>query len=143
MPYTKSQAKKAKGSVLQIGDGATPEVFTTIAEVTTIKQSGAKFDEVDVTNMESLAKEFQAGMEDSGTLQLAMSFVNDATQTSLKSAKGTVVNFVWQFPTLATPKKLTFAALVQSVNLDVDPKNVLKATCDLHISGAVVEAALP
>src|SRR4051794_17767416 len=122
MSYTKSKAVKAKGCVLKIGDGVTPtEGFTTIAEVTSIKHSGAKFDEVDVTNMESSAKEFQLAMKDSGNLQFTLNFINDATQQSLKAAEGTVINFELDFPTLTTAKKLTFAAAVQPFNYDVDP----------------------
>lgn len=140
----KSKAVSAKGTVLAIGDGATPtEAFTVIADVTSIKQSGHQFDEVDVTHMQSDAKEVQAGLEDNGEYALELNFTNDTSQTAYKGAAGTVKNFQLQFPTLTTPKKLAFAALVQPINISADPKSVLKASAKIRVSGASVESALP
>jgi len=41
------------GFLLQVGDGATPEVFTTIAEVRDIRGPAIKRDTIDVTNQSS------------------------------------------------------------------------------------------
>lgn len=140
----KSKAVSAKGTVLAIGDGATPtELFTVVADVTSIKQSGHQFDEIDTTHMQSDAKEFMAGMEDNGEYALELNFQNDSSQAAYKAAAGSIKNFQLQMPTLTTPKKLTFGALVQPLNLSADPKSVLKATAKIRVSGAAVESALP
>ena len=48
-----SVATAGIGTLLQIGDAASPEVFTTIAEVLDISGPGLVSDLVDVTNMSS------------------------------------------------------------------------------------------
>lgn len=45
-----SDARIGTGILLQAGDGATPEVFTTVAEIVSIKPPGFSRNQVDVSN---------------------------------------------------------------------------------------------
>lgn len=51
-----SAATAGIGTLLQLGDGATPEVFTTIAEVLDISGPSLSQDLADITNMDSAGK---------------------------------------------------------------------------------------
>ena len=61
-------AQIGAGTLFKRGDGASPEVFTTIAEVTSVDGPTSVFDIIDVTTMESTGndREFIAGKGDPG-----------------------------------------------------------------------------
>ncbi len=63
-----SSAFWAYGSTLQLGDGATPEVFTSIAEIVELTPPQMSRDEIDVTSHSSSDgyREFIAGLRDGG-----------------------------------------------------------------------------
>ena len=58
----------AYGSALQLGDGATPEVFTSIAEITELTPPTMSRDSIDVTSHGSADgyREFISGLRDGG-----------------------------------------------------------------------------
>src|SRR5713226_3309337 len=87
MAYAGSQAWSAEGTVLERGDGASPEVFTKIAEIVKIARAGAKMDLPDVTNMDSGAyREYIATLLDAGELAFEGNYLpNDATQSVLQT----------------------------------------------------------
>ncbi len=63
-----SSAFWAYGSTLQLGDGATPEVFTSIAEIVELTPPQMSRDEIDVTSHSSSDgyREFIGGLRDGG-----------------------------------------------------------------------------
>lgn len=63
-----SSAIWAYGSILQLGDGATPEVFTAIAEITELTPPQMSRDDIDVTSHQSSDgyREFISGLRDGG-----------------------------------------------------------------------------
>ncbi len=75
-------AKHAHGTQLQMSDGDTPAVFTTIAQITNITGPNVVMDTVDVTTMDSVGgwKEFIAGMLDGGEIGVEAFLVADVTQ---------------------------------------------------------------
>lgn len=92
-----SQAKRALGTKLKMGDGASPEVFTAIAEIISIQQQGQKIDLIDVTNMDSEAnangliyREFIGGLADGGELSFSANFIptNDTQQDFMDAFDG-------------------------------------------------------
>lgn len=92
-----SKAKPAKNTLFQRGDGATPEVFTTIAEV--LSSSGPKenMGTIDVTSQDSEAQEvIPDGLLEAGEVSLEVLFIGaDAQQQGLRSdlRAGTLRNF--------------------------------------------------
>lgn len=89
------------GSTLKLGSGASPQVYTTIAEVMRCGPIGSTNPEVDVTNLDSTAKEYIAGLADGNNVDFDVNFLaGNAQQESLRTsqAAGSTVNFkmVWQ-----------------------------------------------
>lgn len=89
------------GSTLKLGSGASPQVYTTIAEVMRCGPIGSTNPEVDVTNLDSTAKEYIAGLADGNNVDFDVNFLAGNTQQeSLRTsqAAGSTVNFkmVWQ-----------------------------------------------
>ncbi len=75
--YVKSSAFTGLGLVLAIGNGASPEVYTTIGEVKTSAGPQLKNDTVDVTNVQSPGgvKEFLASLTDPGEVSVTVNYV--------------------------------------------------------------------
>jgi len=134
MSYS-SGAKKAFGTLLGMDNNDSPLTYSKLTEVTQIKQQGAKYDELDVTHMESPGdtKEFILGLKDGGSIDISVNFTDDAEQEKLRLAQGTRRNFILQFPQLATPMEYQFKALVNAFNYDATPKDKLSATLSLHV----------
>ncbi len=76
-----SKAFAGIGTMLKKGDGASPEVFTTVAEVKTIDWTNRKLDIVDVTNMDSpnFFREKLATLKDPGEISFEVNYVPSNT----------------------------------------------------------------
>lgn len=78
-----SSAFWAYGSVLQLGNAATPEVFTSIAEITELVPPNMSRDDIDVTSHGSSDgyREFLPGLRDGGEVSAVANWLpNNATQ---------------------------------------------------------------
>lgn len=84
-----TQAKIGYGNLFKVGNGATPEVFTTVAEVTNITPPGISRDSVDATHMQSPEgwREFIPGLKDGGEVELEINFVPGSATTLLLMAE--------------------------------------------------------
>ena len=91
-----------KNATLQLGSGASPQVLTTIAEVLRCGPIGSTNPEVNVTNLDSTAQEYIAGLADGNTVEFDVNFISDNTQqTSLRTsqASGSTVYLKMTWPT--------------------------------------------
>jgi hypothetical protein len=72
-----SDGISAFGTALQIGNGGTPEAFTTIAEVINISGPTLSLETIDVTSHGSTDawREFVAGLKDPGEITFDINFV--------------------------------------------------------------------
>ncbi len=96
-----TSAVLGKNATLQLGSGASPQVYTTIAEVLRCGPIGSTNPEVDVTNLDSTAKEYIAGLADGNNVEFDVNYIAGNTQQdSLRTsqASGSTVNLrmVWQ-----------------------------------------------
>lgn len=137
-----SQALHSQTVALKRGNGATPEVFTLIGEITDITGPGGAASEIDVTHLQSTAKEIVLGLPDEGEVQLKLNMVpSDAQQTGLRNdrAAGTLRNFKLVLSDVGLTTA-SFAAYVKtySVAAGVDKKIELSLT--LRVSGLVTWA---
>jgi predicted secreted protein len=138
-----TNALAAFGCLLKIGDGATSEAFTSIAEVTEI--SGPKFaaDTVEVTSHTSTGawKERIPTLIDAGEVSIKINFIpTGAThgQTSglLKDFKNrTKRNFQLLFSD-TSPTTWTFAAYVTGYEISEPVDGQLSADVTLSVTGA-------
>lgn len=134
-----SDAISTQGALVQRGDGAGTEVFTTIAEVISFSGPGGEASEIDVTSLTSTGKEFRLGLKDEGNVTLDCLLVpGDAAQDGLKSDRsaGTVRNFKIVLPD-ASSTTLSFAALVKGFSISGGVDDVVKASISLRVTGAV------
>ncbi len=87
-----SNAKFGYGTLVKMGDGGAPEVFTAIAELRgDIEFSGLEADEIEVTThnnaVNGKAKEKILGLIDPGTVNFEINYVaDDATHLSVQTA---------------------------------------------------------
>lgn len=144
----KSKAGIGLGTVVSIGNGATPEVFTPVSELKSIVQSGRQVATEDVTSMESSAREFIPTLLDSGTWELTGSRIGtDAGQIAMEAAMNTLAmhNFVIQLPPEATQTTkgdaFAFSALVQEVNYNLAVDKARTFTARLKVSGSITVTA--
>src|SRR5687767_6528523 len=73
------------GTKLLRGDGAGPEVFTVIAEIISFSGPTESAKQIDVTSMDSTAREYIAGLRDSGEISFDCNLVtSSATQQGLR-----------------------------------------------------------
>lgn len=143
-----SSAVSGFGTLLQIGDGATPtENFTTIAEVKSISGPSLSADTIDVTNMSSPNgwREFIQGPKDGGEVTFDVNFLptnathNAATGLLRDFKNGTRRNFKLVFP---NPGNTTwqFAAIVTGFEVSAPVDDVLGASITLKLTGEPVLA---
>ncbi len=140
-----SNAIDAQGTILAIGDGATPtETFTTIPEITSIQGPGGSASEIDVTDLSSSAKEFRMGLQDEGQITLEMNWIPTNTQHKqlmTDRANQTLRNFKLtynDYPS-GTDTTKTFSAFVMSITESQGVDAVLKASVTLRVSGAITQ----
>ena len=117
-----SNAITGYGTLFQVGDGASPEVFTSIAEVFDVPIPQSTTDLIEVTHYTSAnsRKEYINGLIDTDEFTATMNFIpGDATQdppTGLiaTQAAGTTKNYRIVLPD-SVQTTVTFAAVVRSL----------------------------
>ena len=110
-----SSALKSQGTTFGVGDAASPEVFTTIADVVTIEGPSLSAEAIPVTDLSSARAQYIDGLPDEGEVTLELNFIPGNTQhaalrTDLNA--GTSKNYritftdspatTWTFPALVT-----------------------------------------
>lgn len=136
-----SIAVLSNGTLFKHGDGASPEVFTTIPEVLKLSVPGEKFDLLDISSHDNptIYRRFMAGFSDGGVLTAEIHWtpansVHAALQTDNHNV--TLRNFKVVFP--ATPNNTaSFSAYVEDISPNGDVGKPLTATVRLRIAGAI------
>lgn len=139
-----TQGQIGYGSLLQYGDGGSPETFTTVAEISgDIEGPSVSRTLVDATHMESPDgyKEWLAGMKDGGTVEFECTLLpSNASQTSLLTLfeNGTARNWRIQLPQFTPSATLTFTAVVQDTNFSFPREDKQMFTVALKVTGKPV-----
>lgn len=138
-----ANAIHAQGTLLQRGDGATPEVFTTVAEVGSIAGPSLQADLIDVTNHSSPSRyrEYIQGLKDGGELTFDLNYnPNDATHNATTGVladwnSGARKNYRLQFP--STPAVFwNFQVIVTNFEMNADVAEQLKAAVTMKLTAA-------
>ena len=137
-----TQAFLGSQTLLKLGNGASPEVFTTIAEVTSIGPISQQKDLVEVTHLESTAKEFIGGLSDGQEIEVVCNYrPANAQQNALMIAAGTssaAKNFQYTLPSGGGSLTFTFAALVLGSSVGpTTPNTATQVTYRLKITGSI------
>lgn len=132
-----TDAKIGHGVLFKIGNGASPEVFTTVAEATSITPPGPSRDAIDVTHMESAEKwrEFIAGLKDGGEVEIEMNFVPGSASTDLILAQFDTDTVGNKQVVFTTGEVWSFAALCTDFAPEAPVDDKMSATATFKISG--------
>lgn len=126
-------------SLFQIGDGASPEAWTTVGEVRGL-EIGQENDLVEVTHLLSTAKEFIYGLPDGLEFSVSMNYLPaNAQQVAMLAAQAakTTKNFKLTINPAAGVKVFLFSALIKGWRLPISPNEEIQITFNLKISGAI------
>lgn len=142
-----SQAKLGVGAVFSRGNGASPEVFFAIPEVRNIPDIATMADDVEVTNLDSTAREYIAGLQDGQQFVITMNYIPTDTQhaallSDAATVGGVVRNFHLFYPIGTTSpthgQQFAISATVKGAKLSGAPNEArtLEITCKM--TGAYV-----
>ena len=136
-----SSALDSQGMIIQWGSDASPQVWSTIPEVTEISGPGGQANEIDVTDLSSTAKEFRMGLQDEGQISLSMLWLPANTvHNNLRTdrANQTLRTFRIQF-TDSPQTNWVFTAYVLGIEVSNAVDDVTRATTTLRVSGAITQ----
>ena len=132
-----SSAIESQGTVISIGNGDSPLTYTQIKEVVSFSGFDGTAAEIDVTSLDSTAKEFIMGLQDFGQFTMEANYLKaDAGQVLVRAAKASreVQDIKVEFSDASTA---TFQAYVLSapqsggVDAKVDTSFTLRITGDV------------
>lgn len=137
-----TKAVTGVGTVLAVGDGASPEVFTAITEITSIGGPELSSEQVEVTSLDSAGgfKEFVTGLKDGGSISIENNWIkSDVSQVQMRDdvQAGTKRNYriTWSD---SPPTVVDFNASVEAFSMTTEPDAPVTASMTLKISGAPV-----
>lgn len=131
------------GKTITIGTAtATPASWTQIKEVKAIKPGGAVTSKIDVTDLDSDAKEYRTGLVDNGTISIDINdLVSDPGQQALLASFNAQTVCSYKLA-LTGGSNRTFDAVILKfpTNPDAAVDGVQTGSVELQISGAVVRS---
>ena len=134
-------ALEAQGMTLSIGDTTeSPAAFTAIPEVSSIQGPGGQASVIDVSDLDSTAREKRMGLQDEGQLTFVINYLpNNAVHTELRTAKANRTLKSWELTFTDSPASTwTFDGFVLGFalqNIAVD--GVPQASITVEVSGAI------
>jgi hypothetical protein len=125
------------GKTITAAGIATSTTFTNVANVRTFIGFDGAASEIDVTNLDSIAKEFRLGLTDPGQFTFEIDYDSaNAGHIALRARQvsGVLSNFKLTLPNATV---IAFSAYVKKFSLGGGVDAVAKTSVDLRISGAV------
>ena len=133
-----SDALESQGFLFEIETGTGPSVFTEVSEITNFSGLDGTAAEIDVTHMQSTAKEFRMGLQDYGTWQMDVNYLTgDAGQTAMRAAKASRVLTNFR-ATLSDDTVVTFSGYVGSAPISGGVDAKIDGSFTIRISGDVL-----
>lgn len=128
-----TNAKLGALSSLKLGDGASPEVFTTVAEVLRVGAIGQSTSEIEVTHLSSTSKEYIGALPEGATVDFQVNFVGGTQQNALRDGVGTTKNFRMDF---SDNTRASFAFVILGFSRDeTTPESQLTGSINGRITG--------
>jgi hypothetical protein len=128
----------ADGTKIARGDGASPEVFTDVPQVTSITPVGQERSLIDVTNLDSAAREYMKAIKDGQEINIEAQYdpdnaVHSGLRTDLNAE--TSRNFRVTF-TDSPAQTVSFAGMVTNWSIvDISIDNVLTLNVTIKPTG--------
>jgi len=126
----------------KVGDGASPEVFNAVGQVTAIDGPSGSAPVIDVSNLASTFREKNMGLPDEGQITLNLQYDPDDTgQTRLKTlrtarSQGNFIVTLSDSPATTW----TFSGYVLEFSKSIQIDEVVMGSVTVEIDGAVTEA---
>lgn len=148
-PDVRSLAVAGKGTVFSIqtsAAGVTPIVYSPVAEIKTLDNTGSKNDLEEVTNFDSEGrfKEYIVTLADAGDLSIAGNYItSDAGQAAFRAAfnAGTVLSYTIVLPLQSgqstSGEKWTFNGIVSELDNNVSYDKALTFSAKVKITGPI------
>lgn len=128
------------GSALKLASLASPAVYTTIAEILRCGPIGATTPEVDVTNLDSTAKEYIGGLPDGSSVEFEGNWIKSTQQTGLRDAVGTTRSFRMEWAD-SPSSQATFSMVVLGFEMgETTPESQMTFSVTGRITGAITWA---
>jgi hypothetical protein len=125
------------GSSWTSGGTATPIEYTEISEVKSFSGFDGQASEIDVTHLQSAAKEFRLGLDDSGGFSFELNTINDdAGQIALLASKNAGTQKSYKL-TLPSGDVATFEAYAKSFPITGGVDGIVASSVSLRITGAI------
>lgn len=134
-----TSARSSHGTLLKVGDGGSPEAFTTIAEVLDISGPGTTLNTEDATNHDSGGwREPIPTILEGGEVTFELNYYKSASQTSMRTdmTNRTKRNFQMVLP-LTVPETLSFAGYVTNFEYSAPVEGILRASCTIMVTGPI------
>ncbi len=121
------------------GDAASPEVFTVVGDVVSIGGPSITKDEIEVTALDSVAKEFLSALDDPGEVTMELNWNPQDTQHPLlrADAEGSArLNYriIWAD---ISNTQVDFNGEVMEFTINTEANDAVKATVRVKINGAL------
>jgi predicted secreted protein len=129
--------------LIKIGNGASPEVFSTISEIKTFSGPTGSAAVIDVTDLSSTAKEKRMGLADEGQLSFTINYIPDNTQHTLlrtRRASRDETDFKMVFTDDSPSTTWSFSAFVTGFAVSGAVDNVVEANVTLEITGSITQS---
>lgn len=128
------------GKTITASGTATPNTYTSVANINTFSGFDGQASEIDATNLGSTAKEFLIGIPDSGQFMVEVDQdFSDNGQNALRAAQTASAskNFKLNLP---NGKVASFTGFVKKISTAGGVDAVIKSSVDIRISGAITIA---
>lgn len=135
-------AKISNGTLLKVGDGASPEVFTTVPEVMRLTGPSIRFDLLDVTSHDTVGffREYIPGLADGEKVAASVNWRPSNTvhkNLRIDAYARTLRNFKIVFPDSAD-NTVTMATYIENQTPRADIGTPLNMDISLKVTGAPV-----
>jgi hypothetical protein len=138
-----TSALESQGMIIAYLDvSGSPEVYTTIPEVSSISGPDGSASEINVSDLSSAAQEFKMGLIDSGSVTLEFFYIpQNAVHSTLRTNWSTNILTGFRITYTDSPETThTFNAYVQNFSISAGVDAALVGSMTLRIDGIVVEA---
>ncbi len=135
-----SDAIETQGFLLKIGNGDSPLTYTEVKEVKTFTGFDGSAAEIDITHLQSTAKEFLMGLQDFGGFNCDVNYLSaDAGQVLVRAARASRAIQDIQL-TFSDSSTATFQAFVLAAPLSGGVDAAVDGSFQFRISGNVTFA---
>lgn len=137
----------AKGTKLYMSEtGVAAKLSDRIAHIVSIGAVGGEVEEIDVTDLDSVGKEFVPGAKDNGSVDIVLNFSTSANVQKLKTAydSGAYMDFGIALPGEAATESEKFKGFIKAFKRnDISTDGLLQYTATIRISGAITTFTEP